>query len=87
MIRPLRKLVHSYVQTAGAWNGISCSRGVAEEKKMARNLKRILSLCSRRGFLLKRESAADSIREFDYGPSGTEMKRNLVNEWYVHYAD
>ena len=68
----LRKLVHSY---AGPGPGV---------KEMARRLKRILSLCSRRGFLLKRESAADSVREFDYGPSGTDLKRSLVNEWCVN---
>ena len=47
---------------------------------MAR-LKRILSLCTRRGFLLKRDTAGEGTREFDYGPSGAALKRNLVDEW------
>ena len=50
---------------------------------MARRLKRVLALCNRRGFLLQRASAASSTREFDYGPLGAELKRNLINEWCV----
>ncbi|CAI8024719.1 DNA polymerase subunit gamma-2, mitochondrial [Geodia barretti] len=45
-------------------------------------MKRILSLCYRRGFLIKRDTAVEGTRDFDYGPSGTALKRNLVDEWW-----
>ena len=47
----------------------------------ARRLKRILSLCNRRGFLVRRDAAVSVTRDFDYGPSGAALKRNLVDEW------
>ena len=50
---------------------------------MARHLKRVLALCYRRGFFLRRDSEVDGIRQYDYGPVGAALKRNLISEWLV----
>lgn len=58
--------------------------GISFQGGMARRLKRILALCNRRGVLLN--NAANSPREYDYGPCGAELKKNLINEWYAFYG-
>ena len=46
-------------------------------------LRSVLALCEKRGFIsaVGAGSEQDLGRRFQYGPLGTELKRNIVNEW------
>jgi glycyl-tRNA synthetase len=44
---------------------------------------KIVALCKRRGFIFQSSEIYGGINGFwDYGPLGTELKRNLKNAWY-----
>src|SRR3954463_3158028 len=44
---------------------------------------KIVSLCKRKGFIFQSSEIYGGINGFwDYGPLGTELKRNLKNAWY-----
>ncbi|MFZ4698188.1 MAG: glycine--tRNA ligase, partial [Phycisphaerales bacterium] len=43
----------------------------------------IVALCRRRGFIFQSSEIYGGINGFwDYGPMGTELKRNLKNAWW-----
>jgi len=45
----------------------------------------IVALCKRRGFIYPGSEIYGGITGFwDYGPMGTELKRNLKNLWWKH---
>lgn len=46
----------------------------------ARGLKKVLSFCEKSGFLYNTSNAECGIK---YGPLGAQLKRNIVNEWWV----
>ena len=46
-------------------------------------MEEIVSLCRRRGFIFQSSEIYGGINGFwDYGPLGTELKRNLKNAWW-----
>src|SRR5881394_4485729 len=46
-------------------------------------MEKIVSLAKRRGFIFQSSEIYGGINGFwDYGPLGTELKRNLKNAWY-----
>jgi glycyl-tRNA synthetase len=46
-------------------------------------LQRVVSLCKRRGFVFQSSEIYGGLKSaYDYGPLGTELKRNLANEWW-----
>lgn len=46
-------------------------------------MEKIVSLCKRRGFIFQSSEIYGGINGFwDYGPLGTELKRNLKNAWW-----
>ena len=47
-------------------------------------LNKVISLCKKRGFIFQELGPADGREEkYTYGPLGAELKRNLINEWWV----
>ncbi|HVT83377.1 MAG TPA: glycine--tRNA ligase [Phycisphaerae bacterium] len=54
-------------------------KAAPEQSKM----EKIVALCKRRGFIFQDSEIYGGINGFwDYGPLGTELKRNLKNAWY-----
>ena len=57
----------------------------------AQRMERIVSLCKRRGFIFQSSEIYGGLNGvWDYGPLGTELKRNLKNYWWrvmVHERD
>ena len=48
-----------------------------------KSMEEIVSLCRRRGFVWQSSELYGGINGFwDYGPLGTELKRNLKNAWW-----
>ena len=48
-----------------------------------KSMEEIVSLCRRRGFIFQSSEIYGGINGFwDYGPLGTELKRNLKNAWW-----
>ena len=50
-------------------------------------LRKVRDLCRTRGFIFERQNGRNSPEEqrcmaLDYGPLGTEIKRNFLNEWW-----
>ena len=46
-------------------------------------MERIVALCKRRGFIFQSSEIYGGINGFwDYGPLGTELKRNVMNAWW-----
>lgn len=46
-------------------------------------LSTIVSLCKRRGFIFQSSEIYGGLKSaYDYGPLGTELKRNIANEWW-----
>ena len=46
-------------------------------------LQKVVSLCKRRGFVFQSSEIYGGLKSaYDYGPLGTELKRNLANEWW-----
>jgi glycyl-tRNA synthetase len=44
---------------------------------------KIVSLCKRRGFVFQSSEIYGGLRSaYDYGPMGSELKRNLMSEWW-----
>src|SRR4029079_12873473 len=55
------------------------------EPKVNELMEKIVSLCKRRGFIFQSSEIYGGINGFwDYGPLGTELKKNLKDGWY-HY--
>jgi glycyl-tRNA synthetase len=49
----------------------------------ARRMEKIVSLCKRRGFIFQSSEIYGGLNgAWDYGPLGTELKRNLKNYWW-----
>src|SRR5688572_778641 len=54
-----------------------------EEKKDTASMEKLVSLCKRRGFIYQSSEIYGGIGGFwDYGPLGTELKRNLRDTWW-----
>lgn len=54
-----------------------------QELKISGKMEKIVSLCKRRGFIFQSSEIYGGINGFwDYGPLGTELKRNLKNAWW-----
>jgi glycyl-tRNA synthetase len=54
------------------------------DAKTADLMEKIVSLCKRRGFVYQSSEIYGGINGFwDYGPLGTELKRNLKEQWWV----
>ena len=55
------------------------------------SMEKIVSFCKRRGFVYQSSEIYGGIRSsYDYGPLGTELKRNVKDEWWrsiVHTRD
>ncbi|MEZ6123643.1 MAG: glycine--tRNA ligase [Planctomycetaceae bacterium] len=50
---------------------------------MTRSMEKIVSLCKRRGFIFQNSEIYGGQNGFwDYGPLGTELKRNVRDTWY-----
>ena len=50
---------------------------------MTRSMEKIVALCKRRGFVFQNSEIYGGQNGFwDYGPLGTELKRNVRNVWY-----
>ncbi|MCH2210719.1 MAG: glycine--tRNA ligase [Fuerstiella sp.] len=50
---------------------------------MSRSMEKIVALCKRRGFVFQNSEIYGGQNGFwDYGPLGTELKRNVRNVWY-----
>ncbi|MEP3479147.1 MAG: glycine--tRNA ligase [Fuerstiella sp.] len=50
---------------------------------MSRSMEKIVALCKRRGFIFQNSEIYGGQNGFwDYGPLGTELKRNVRNSWY-----
>ena len=50
---------------------------------MKKNMDQIVALCKRRGFIFQSSEIYGGLQGFwDYGPIGTELKRNVRNAWY-----
>src|SRR5947199_4662524 len=53
------------------------------EPKEAPLMEKIVSLCKRRGFIFQSSEIYGGINGFwDYGPLGTELKRNIREAWW-----
>ena len=53
------------------------------EVPATKSMEQIVSLCRRRGFVFQSSEIYGGINGFwDYGPLGTELKRNLKNAWW-----
>ncbi len=47
-------------------------------------MKKVVALCKRRGFVFQSSEIYDGLKSaYDYGPLGSELKRNLMNEWWA----
>src|SRR5690606_38753355 len=47
-------------------------------------MQKIVSLCKRRGFVFQSSEIYGGLKSaYDYGPMGVELKRNLMNEWWM----
>ncbi|MGV2333010.1 MAG UNVERIFIED_CONTAM: hypothetical protein LVR18_02390 [Planctomycetaceae bacterium] len=50
---------------------------------MSRSMDKIVALCKRRGFIFQNSEIYGGQNGFwDYGPLGTELKRNVRDVWY-----
>ncbi len=50
---------------------------------MSKNMEKIVALCKRRGFIFQSSEVYGGLQGFwDYGPLGTELKRNVREAWY-----
>jgi glycyl-tRNA synthetase len=50
---------------------------------MQKNMEQIVALCKRRGFIFQSSEIYGGIKGFwDYGPLGTELKRNVRDAWW-----
>jgi len=55
---------------------------------MTASLEDIVSLCKRRGFIYQGSEIYGGLAgTYDYGPLGTLLKRNIVNEWLKFFVD
>lgn len=46
-------------------------------------MNKIVSLCKRRGFIFQSSEIYGGLKScYDYGPLGSELKRNIANEWW-----
>src|ERR1700760_4203532 len=56
---------------------------MAQDKLTADRMEKIVSLCKRRGFIFQSGEIYGGLNGFwDYGPLGTELKRNLKDFWW-----
>ena len=56
--------------------------------RMNVSLEDIVSLCKRRGFIYQGSEIYGGLAgTYDYGPLGTLLKRNIVNEWLKFFVD
>jgi glycyl-tRNA synthetase len=56
---------------------------MAQDKSATERMERIVSLCKRRGFIFQSSEIYGGLNGFwDYGPLGTELKRNLKDFWW-----
>lgn len=52
------------------------------------NLEEIVGLCKRRGFIYQGSEIYGGLAgTWDYGPLGTQLKRNIVNAWLKYFVD
>jgi glycyl-tRNA synthetase len=64
-------------------NGIENTRGPMAEPKPNEWMERIVSLCKRRGLIYQSSELYGGLNGFwDYGPVGTELKRNVKDLWW-----
>ncbi|MEI9913563.1 MAG: glycine--tRNA ligase [Candidatus Saccharibacteria bacterium] len=55
---------------------------------MSNSLEDIVSLCKRRGFIYQGSDIYGGLAgTWDYGPLGSQLKRNIVNEWLKFFVD
>lgn len=55
-------------------------KGKAEEPAL---MQKVVSLCKRKGFVFPSAEIYGGLRScYDYGPLGTELKRNILGEWW-----
>ena len=66
-------------------------RPLMADPKQTELMEKIVSLCKRRGFVYQSSEIYGGINGFwDYGPLGTELKRNVKDAWWrdnVHHRD
>src|SRR6202044_2315944 len=52
------------------------------------SLEDIVSLCKRRGFIFQGSEIYGGLAgTWDYGPLGSQLKRNIINEWLKYFVD
>ena len=50
-------------------------------------IKKIVSLCKRRGFIFQGSEIYGGLAgTFDYGPLGVALKKNIENSWWDHFV-
>ena len=50
---------------------------------MSKSMEQIVALCKRRGIIFQSSEIYGGVQGFwDYGPLGTELKRNVRDAWY-----
>ena len=55
---------------------------------MSANLDEIVSLCKRRGFIYQGSEIYGGLAgTWDYGPLGSQLRRNIINEWLKFFVD
>ncbi|MBV9297432.1 MAG: glycine--tRNA ligase, partial [Verrucomicrobia bacterium] len=56
---------------------------MAQDRSASERMDKIVSLCKRRGFIFQSSEIYGGLNGFwDYGPLGTELKRNLKDFWW-----
>ena len=56
---------------------------MAQDKSASERMEKIVSLCKRRGFIFQSSEIYGGLNGcWDYGPLGTELKRNLKDFWW-----
>ena len=59
----------------------------AQTKDSSETMKKIVSLCKRRGFIFQSSELYGGLKScYDYGPLGIELKRNIKEQWWKSMA-
>ncbi len=55
---------------------------------MVRIVNEVISLCKRRGFIYQSSSIYGGLAgQFDYGPVGIQMKKNIKDAWWKSFVE
>ncbi len=86
--RPLMSRATSRVLSSAATEEVAAS--AAEEQEAPQkipDMEEIVSLCKRRGIIFPSSEIYNGYAGFfDYGPLGSELKKNLKDVWWKHFV-